>query len=537
MFRLPLWRIGVLCLSASSIALLTTPASAVTAPPPTELAIGDDPVARLESLLQRLRDRRVGLQKETILQAKSYIADTRLLWSVDPTRAQDAALAMLDVMGTFLDALHDDRSASPEAELKDAAVETLQAHMDTDFMRWLASDVLSVPRIHPVERRLAVLRLFETKTVPSAKVAILACTMDHDPRIKMAALRALVGWDDDVIHSLFLPEIEKPARAVDPAVLALAERHFGEVHFAKGSRVADHYAATVRVWLLSKDWREAVRGAELQRPVDSEVMVPVLIESLSLWKSRGDAGEQSLRVRWEIQRALQERSGRSFGVDPEVWRGWWAGLHAPGGKVGSGVVTGGGAKELTEGTFFGIRPRSDRIVFVIDRSGSMSTPFGAPSGERGFEGHTRWDEAVGQLTKFVEGMGAKGKFNVVVFHDLAESWKTGLVAASAENVKAVTEWLRMQKPNGGTQFKEGVDAALSVGTAGNVDVGKLEADTVIVLCDGQTAEGPGWVDGFLDRVEPVTRVVFHCVQIGNEGDETLGKLAKGTHGDSVKIDG
>jgi hypothetical protein len=82
-----------------------------------------------------------------------------------------------------------------------------------------------------------------------------------------------------------------------------------------------------------------------------------------------------------------------------------------------------------------------------------------------------------------------------------------------------------------------VDAALCVGKNGEVDLSKLEADTVIVLCDGETAEGAGWVDGFLDRVEPITRVVFHCVQIGSEGDETLGKLARGTHGDSVKIDG
>jgi hypothetical protein len=104
-------------------------------------------------------------------------------------------------------------------------------------------------------------------------------------------------------------------------------------------------------------------------------------------------------------------------------------------------------------------------------------------------------------------------------------------------VKGVREWLKFQKPNGGTRLKDGVDAALCVGKNGEVDLGKLEADTVIVLCDGETSEGAGWVEGFLERVGPPTRVVFHCVQVGSQGDETLGKLARITHGDFVKIDG
>jgi hypothetical protein len=36
---------------------------------------------------------------------------------------------------------------------------------------------------------------------------------------------------------------------------------------------------------------------------------------------------------------------------------------------------------------------------------------------------------------------------------------------------------------------------------------------------------------------PVTRVVFHGVQVGSRGDETMIRLAKGTKGDFVKIDG
>lgn len=495
---------------------------------------GEDPIAKLEALLQRVREHRAFLSGDVLAQAKARIADTQLLWSIDPSRANDAALALLDVMGLFLEASRaNPPEVSPEADLRDAAAETLKAHMSGTFPRWLATDVLSMPRTQPMERRLAVARLFETNAVPSAKLALMSCTDERDPRMRLASRRALVGWGDDVVHALFMKELEKPPDPYDPTFAALAEKHFGQVRFGPQSRVARRYTALVRGGLLSKDWRTAVRAVVLQKPADNEDMVPVLIEALSIWKARAEAGAQALRVRYEIQRALRERSGRMFGMDPEDWRSWWSVAH--GGPGTEPVTT--GVPQSTEATFFGIRPMSDRIVFVIDRSGSMSTPFGPGTAGGGDEGHRRWDEAIHQLTGFVEGMGPKGRFDVVVFHDLAEAWKGSLVTANKENVKAVREWLAVQRPNGGTRLRSGIDAALHIGQGGEVDFAKLEADTVIVLCDGGTEEGPGWVEPFLEKVEPTTRVVFHGVQIGNEGDETMGKLARGTRGDFVKIGG
>jgi hypothetical protein len=521
----------ILWLAACCAALL------LAAPAGARESAADDPIARLTALMSRVRDRRVALDGDVLVQAKGYIADTRLTWSIDPSRATDAALAMLDVMGLFLDAPRNPMPMpSHEADLRDAAAETLKAHMSGDFPRWLATDVLSMPRTQPLERRLAVARLFESNPAPSAKLALLGCTSEHDPRMRVAARRALVGWEDDVVHTLFLADLEKPIDRYDPTIRALAEKHFTQVRFDAKSRIAPRYTAIVRVGLLSKDWRTAVRACALQKPVENELMIPELIEALSTWKVRGDAGLQSLRVRFELSRALKERSGRSLGTDPEAWRAWWAIIHGADGR-GMMPQTPGGVPENTESTFFGLRITSDRIVFVIDRSGSMNSLFGPGTGSRSETGHRRWDEAVAQLSGVLEGMGPKGRFDVVLFHDIAEAWKGALVPATSENVRAVKEWLRLQKPNGGTRLKAGVDSALHVGDEGVVELQKLEADTVVVLCDGETEEGAGWVEPFLERVVPVTRVVFHGVQVGSRGDETMIRLAKGTKGDFVKIDG
>lgn len=494
----------------------------------------EDPITRLQALMKRVREGRVVLQGPVLVQAKGYMADTRLLWSIDPSRANDAALAMLDVMGLFLDAVPDPLRPTPEADLRDVAAETLQAHLSSDFGRWLATEVLSMPRTQPIERRLAVMRLFERNTVPSAKLALLACTRESEPRIRMAALRALVGWEDDVVHACFLAELERDAAKLDPTAASLAEKHFGSVRFAAHSRVAERYAALVRVGLVSTDWRTVVRATVLQKPLENEVMIPDLIEALSVWKARADEGVQSLRVRHELRRALRERSGRAIGLEPEDWRAWWE-LVRSGSSRGFSPQTPGGVPESTEATFFGIRPMTDRVVFVLDRSGSMNTLFGRGTAGRTETGHRRWDEAVGQMVGFLEDLGPKCSFDVVLFHDLGEIWKGKLVPATPENVRAAKDWLRGQPPNGSTHLRAGVDAALRIGPGGTIDVAKLEADTVIVLCDGETAEGPAWVDPFLEVVVPVTRIVFHGVQIGSSGDETLMRLARGSRGDFVRI--
>lgn len=86
-------------------------------------------------------------------------------------------------------------------------------------------------------------------------------------------------------------------------------------------------------------------------------------------------------------------------------------------------------------------------------------------------------------------------------------------------------------------LQSAVMRALKIGPDGLPDLAVLEADTVIVLCDGETAEGPGWVEPFLEIANQRARVIFHCVKIGAGGDGTLEKLAKGTGGDFVRVGG
>jgi hypothetical protein len=125
----------------------------------------------------------------------------------------------------------------------------------------------------------------------------------------------------------------------------------------------------------------------------------------------------------------------------------------------------------------------------------------------------------------------------VLFHDYAEEWKPMLAAATPENRRDAASWLASHHPSGGTRLQSGVLRAMKIAPDGNPDLALLEADTIIVLCDGETAEGSDWVEPFLHRANLRARVVFHCVQVGAEGDGTLQKLAAGSGGDFVRVDG
>jgi hypothetical protein len=156
----------------------------------------------------------------------------------------------------------------------------------------------------------------------------------------------------------------------------------------------------------------------------------------------------------------------------------------------------------------------------------------------------RWDEAQRQLHSFLRESPKELKFNVVLFHSYAESFRDELVHANAEQLEALRMWLGIHVPGGGTMLRSGLDRALNLEvTATDRPLGSPplepkplpECDTVVLLCDGQTSEGGTWVPHFLSNVAPRLRVVIHGVQVGGQSDGVLEALARGTRGGYVQI--
>jgi hypothetical protein len=382
------------------------------------------------------------------------VGDLRLLWRSTPARAHEIASALLDLLGATL-AFYDpaaQESLQPAwTNARGVAAEALEEHMNGDLVTWLSHEVLANARSQPLRRRQAAAWLLIGRHIPGSELALLTATRDGDARLRAIALEALAGFDSEAVHRYFVQEFARSTDCADPLRM-LAERHFRAVEFQLGSSAIEGLVVLARRELIEEDWRRASQAVVLSHALPDEAIVPWLIEALARWKSRGEKGIQALRVEHEIERQLEQRSGRKLGLEPENWLAWWDAVRQ--GKVKK-ASTPSGWPEPTRPSFFGLDPRSDRVLFVVDRSGSMATPFDPAAAKAGTRTRTRWEEATQQLLEFAKSLGEQARLGIVLFHDYADPWRARLVPANERNLSSARQWLTGQRPNGGTQCAGG----------------------------------------------------------------------------------
>ena len=388
---------------------------------------------------------------------------------------------------------------------------------------WLASDVLARTASEPAERRAAAAEALVGLHLPATRLALFAGALEEDARVRTACQRALVGWEDDGVHRFLFEAAERGRRELDWIEPRLVREHFSSVRLALTSPVAARVLASVRADLAGDDWRRAVRAVELGRSLPDGLAVPALIDGMRDWRARREQGRGRLRVEADLAAELRRRSGRNIGPHPERWATWWRARVA-----GAGDAPEAAGSPGTAAGFFGLRPLTDRVVFVLDRSGSMDVAFSASE-------RTRYEEAVEQLCALLASLGPEARYRVILFSAGLRVSSPDLRAASEAQIAATRAWMLYRAPQGGTELEPAVREALRLDRDGRPDLDELEADTVIVLCDGETAEGPEWVEPLLDGPNQEACLVFHCVQIGGGSDGTLEALAKGTGGTYVSV--
>jgi len=525
------------------IALLapSQPASPPIRGPVVEVT-DDDPVGSLDALVERFRKTGRGFADEDAADVRVRLRNLRGLANPNSStyggeRARrEAAIALVDMLTAGLAAAleRDLATASVGDDVRRLAREELEWLLDDDLVTWLAGSVLVLREGQPAEWRAALMRVLHDRRTQAVLLALAVCARDPDPAVREPAFQALVGWDDESVHALFLRQLEHPGADVSQVVVGAAESHFGKVELSAKSRVLLPLAGIVRRGLTSEDWRVAVGAIGLSRALDDRSAIPPLIEALSLWNSRIEAGRPFRRMSREILRQLQERAGRKIGSKPENWRTWWTAVVAGRTAPRTPEEAGGGAQ--TTAAFFGLRPVTDRVVFVIDRSGSMAWDMRGYVRKSANAEDTRYRQAVSQMLQYLEGLGEQTRFNVVLFNEGTDVWHAKLERATPANLRSVETWLLRRHPGGGTFLRAGVERAMRLRADGSVDLEQLQADTIIVLCDGFETGGSAWILPVLRSVNSRSRLVIHSVLIGGQSDGSLELLAEETGGDFVRID-
>lgn len=226
-----------------------------------------------------------------------------------------------------------------------------------------------------------------------------------------------------------------------------------------------------------------------------------LIESLKVGRLR--ARQKAAAGLTGLAKSLFAKE-RNYGVDPNQWRNWWT-------KVRNGLDPDdpkAAARETT--SYFNFPIQSDRVLFILDVSGSMNWP-DAPreSGIRPSDWkERRIDIAHRNLFKTLKDLAAQNRgriskkqkkgatsdlpwaptddglepptlFNVATFSGGVTPWQKSAVLADDAEVAAAIEWVEGQAPGGGTASYD----ALAYGLA------QPDIDTIYFLSDGVPSVG------------------------------------------------
>ncbi|MDJ0975189.1 MAG: hypothetical protein QNJ98_12065 [Planctomycetota bacterium] len=351
---------------------------------------------------------------------------------------------------------------------------------------------------------------------------------------------------DRMVLGIIQAYLKQPQERIAPRLLAVAKaKDLPEARIRVLNWIADNKmvsAFDVAVACLKGPEMAVKRSAVFTLEVlDDPRAVKHLIGALA--KANGLYAE-------ELESTLHYFTGRSFESSHKIWSRWWA-------KEGASWLATEADKRhekrpatAHEGgttSFYGVETKSKRIVFVLDRSGSMKSPAseesrkpekpkgpvtgGGKDGEKDadpdIKGDTKMEVAKNQLAWSIKTLPKDVYFNVVFFSNAVEVWKTPpeMVPATPGHKSDATEWFMKIDAAGSTRTFEALLKALDY--AAN----EGGADTIFLLSDGSPTI-PGGTEAlkgealeteygaFLER-NKLYKCVVHTIGVGPQHNRTL----------------
>ena len=179
--------------------------------------------------------------------------------------------------------------------------------------------------------------------------------------------------------------------------------------------------------------------------------------------------EGNLRSKKAAYEAMVAVSGQDYGYAPDAWEKWLRDKKA-GRLDGKDAIV---AERISVGTYYNFKIYSDRVLFVVDVSGSMEWPEFHPN---------RIEVAQREITRAIRSLRPETLFNVMSFAGHVETWqKDGEVPATPENIEGALGWCEKRLlPRGPTNTHLALTRALEDNPL---------VDTVYFLSDGMPSAG------------------------------------------------
>jgi hypothetical protein len=392
-------------------------------------------------------------------------------------------------------------------------------------------ELMRACRTMPTELRVQAVNAMAKDPTLDLVPTLVELLRDVEPNVRIAACNA--------IGAALQPHVDETlGRRPDAPVLALrdaANQKLEEILVRDAIwQVRSAAAFALAIQKCKPVIPALIRGleAELQRKKDPwamDVRLHKLLEGLT--------GQSVARGSIEPWQQFWKREGPTFAVRP------------------AGDDKAGRPADDKYQKFFDLAVESDRVLFVLDFSGSMAEPLTlqpAAQGTAGAAGQplktTKAALVVREVGRLIQSLPDGALVNVIVFSDGVRIWRQegnrpALVRLDdAARDDLLGSFLDKLRPSGPTNLYGALDRALELGGRGLHD--KYYAagfDTLYVISDGAPTAGPVVdKDEIRRRVRDTNRlrrIAIHCVTFGDKNDtDFLAELAAENGGRHVHVE-
>jgi hypothetical protein len=259
---------------------------------------------------------------------------------------------------------------------------------------------------------------------------------------------------------------------------------------------------------------------------------PGAIAPLIKFLGRKETGKLK-RVAW---RALKSLTGQAHGPYEEPWRDWWKDAEPKFFMPPRPVDTVMHDDSDKGGTFFGEPLATDRVLFVLDYSKSM-TELADPGATGARATQRRIDLLRKEFAGAVDQLSEAGLFDIIVFGSGVVLFSAEGVVPDAPGKARAKKFLDEVEPTGGTNIHDALETAFRLATP-KYPGDKAPYDTIVFLTDGTPTSGkltaPTDILAAVRRWNYANVVALRVFGIGECDEDFLKALAEQNKGTFVK---
>lgn len=520
---------------------------------------------RFEAWLKSYKDGAVrliqaGVENEEAIQTMTSLLDGLAKWDNLAAARKLMAAASIDPEPP------DSRSATARLDfhrelqpwrVRKEACARLAAMTDPEVERWMLG-LLRDTRNSNAAERTAVMRVLGAKGSVGGTMELLRAAGSLPPEERVRAVHGLsqIAGADSVTQFLALTRDVEPnvriaaINGIGKGLSPLTDETVDREPDAAIDRLRDQAVARLRE-LLTGDriWQVRAAAAEALFALRCRAAIPALIAGLEAEHGRK---KDPWAMDMKLQRLLERMTGQNIAVgQPSAWKDWYA-------REGSSFRFAIGGQEPQRrdddryARFFSLTLESDRVMFVLDFSGSMAEPVTLRAATTAASAGTTTTKAklvVEELKRIISALPDGTGFNLIVFSDEVRVWREGRDGRPAivkidddARDDLLGSYLDSLAPKGPTNLHGALDRALQFAGRGLYDrYYETAFDTLYVLSDGAPSYGTVVdTDEILRLVKDANglrKLTIHTVTFGDKNETSfLGKLAEQNGGRHIHVD-